>query len=208
MAYRTGDILVNTRGPGHAAMIYRGDGDTGMMVGFTPVQIIHAQSKTHFHVSTYNPTWPKTWHFSPSTPLTDEQQAMLRKVADVIKEKAEYGVGRMITRLPFTKSKWSDDAAGRVKKYGDRLDQYFMESHLEMSGSGFQPHSQGNKASMKVVSKVTCAEAVLLCYQLMVRDPIMPLFPKLNARGTMPSALATYLRTNGSWTIKHDPARG
>ncbi|MDB5308034.1 MAG: hypothetical protein JWO38_2236 [Gemmataceae bacterium] len=180
-AIATGDIFYWTSGPGHIGMAY------------DDKNVIHAQMKGNFHVDTdqqnnngqmsylsdtagmqiFRPPWEKLGAGA------DAKKAELRRVAELISRRTEYGAYRAI-RLFLGDSSFGPGAATRLQKYRDRL------------LAGTQP----------IIKTVTCSEAVIITYQLSFPLSEAPFFIRLDGAHAMPGTLATWLRTNGWATIK------
>lgn len=192
MAYDTGDVIIYDGSPGHVAMIYE------PAVGRTPAKVIHAQLKGNFHIepmtsesggtthymvdnnaNVYTPPWAKC-------PNADLKKREIRRIADAIAQHAKYGVYRAI-RLWAGSSIYGPKAHQRLQKYRDRANRNF----------------QDEKGAAKFVTTVTCAEAVILCYQLTFADGTDPFFIRLDGAHAMPKTLGEWLTKN--WGA---PSRG
>ena len=189
----TGDIMIEKGWPGHVGMIYdEGDDDHA--------SYIHAQGGTNFHitpiyiaasytyhkrsetVNVYRPPW-KYISMIGFNSVIDSYKAKLKQMADKIKQSATYGRYRAF-RLELGDSKFDSDARERLEKYKSRLD---------------------NKSG-KFVTTVTCAEAVMLCYQLTFAESHFPFFIGLDAAHTMPHTLEKWLIKSG-WEEINQPKK-
>jgi hypothetical protein len=179
--YEVGDIAIRTAWTGHVAMVYQSGNDN-------TARIIHARRSTNFHIEPnrqvsddgsridylldgydklYRPPWG-------SDSDKRQKQRKLQEVAEAIKDRATYGIYRMF-RLCLGSSAFGDDARARLAKYRQRL------ANIGTT-IGEDP----------LVDTITCAEAVILCYQLTfnVGDPQ---FIELDAAHSMPRTLADWL---------------
>jgi hypothetical protein len=182
MAGVIGDITISAGSPGHVGMF------------ISPTEIMHAQSDTGVHVeglvknvtSTNGST--ATYYFTnfayrpPWEKLTEKEaalyQAAIVTVSNRMKDRVPYGYLRMI-RLFVGDSAFGDGAKERLKKYWERL--------------------QGIRGdeNTKLVTKVTCVEAVVLTYQLaFYQHRVRPFFIELDAAHTMPHTLEKWLLAN------------
>jgi hypothetical protein len=107
--------------------------------------------------------------------LSVATQNQLKTVADLIAARAKYGLYRAV-RLAVGSSSYGDGAKKRLEKYRGRL----------AAGAD------------KLVTTLTCSEAVILCYQLTLTATDNH-FISLDAAHTMPRTLAKYLRSNVHW---------
>jgi hypothetical protein len=186
MNYEIGDVIVwNRKWPGHVGMIYEPNANR------YKIKVIHAQGQgKNFHIEANQQQRGNSFSFlldnnilafrPPWGKCQDRQgrQRVLQQVAEGIRDHAEYGYYRAI-RLCVGSSKFSDGARGRLAKYRGRYQYGLLEG-----GKG------------KFVSTVTCAEAVILCYQLAFGEADHPFFIRLDAAHTMPATL-------GEWLGKH-----
>jgi hypothetical protein len=188
--FQIGDIGINTSGVGHVMMIYEGGDDS-------TAKIIHANRRRNFHIESNRQESDNGAHISYLADGYDKlyrppwaggekaaKQRFLQQVAAVIARRATYGIGRAI-RLWMGSSTFGDGARDRLAKYKERL--------LDLNnliGDG------------KVVSTVTCSEAVILCYQLTF-DVGEPQFIELDAAHTMPNTLATWLGRNWGELVRN-----
>jgi hypothetical protein len=183
MVYEIGDILINKHQFGHVMMALGNN------------KIIHAKYRENFHIvnnesheggqvsyvdegaTVYRPPWA-LYAGAPS-----DAKASLRRVADGIKDSAKYG-GYRALRLWAGNKKFGRGAAKRLNKYKARMQ------------AGFRDPS----GVSKFVSTVTCAEAIVLCYQMSFTRGDHPFFINLDAAHVMPSSLGKWLTDNG-WTM-------
>lgn len=99
-----------------------------------------------------------------------------------ISKSAKYGACRAV-RLFMGNSDFGDNARQRLAKYAQRL------------------KDGGNK----LVTTITCVEAVVLCHQLTL-DISSPQFIRKDAAHTMPRTLAKYLTESpGGWKMVAKP---
>ncbi len=172
----TGDILHWSSGPGHIGMAFDGR------------SIIHAQMKGNFHIdadqmekdgvitylsnssklSIFRPPWDKLGAGAAA------KKAELRRVAELLSRRAEYGAWRAV-RLLLGDSKYGPNTASRLAKYRQRMN------------GGVQP----------IIATVSCSEAVIVTYQLAFPLGELPFFIRLDGAHAMPSTLATWLGLNG-----------
>src|SRR6185436_16953089 len=109
------------------------------------------------------------WHFKPKL-FSSDNKGRLKEVASAIQKSAKYGLYRAV-RLFVGSSTFGDDAKKRLDKYRKRL----------------------VKGGDKLVTTITCVEAVVLCFQLTF-DESSPYFIQKDAAHTMPRTLAQYLK--------------
>lgn len=181
-----GDILVTDggAGPGHAGIALAEAGRNRVLNqranedGQRPAatQIFHATSAEGV-VSTI--AWTQvSMVFRPAN-ISPELCLKLEVIAREISESARYGLARVLFKSWSARSHFSANARGRLAKYRTRL----------------QNH-QG------VVKHVYCSEFIVLVYQLACEDEAHPLFPRLNAKHTLPGTLAEYLRRDATnWSL-------
>jgi len=180
-AIETGDIFHWTSGAGHIGM------------AFDEKSVIHAQMKGNFHLDTdqqssggqmsylsdtpgmqiYRPPWDKLGGGA------DAKKAELRRVAELISRRAEYGAYRAV-RLLLGSSTFGPGAVTRLRKYRDRL------------AANAQP----------IIKTVTCSEAVIITYQLAFPLSEAPFFIRLDGAHAMPGTVGTWVRSNGWAKIK------
>ena len=189
MDYEVGDILISPSGFGHVMMIYKA-GNTNP--GARGAKVIHGQLSGNFHIEPvasvkgghviriigastkiYRPPWENF----KSEVIETAFKKKLVKIADAIARYATYGKYRAI-RLYAGSSGFGSSAQKRLDKYKKRL------------VSGF--------SGGKFVTTITCAEAVMLCYQLAFPVGRTPFFIRLDAAHTMPKTLGSWLSKN--WT--------
>jgi hypothetical protein len=180
----TGDIAIYTGGMfGHVMMVYEG--------GRKP-KIIHATNAKNFHIEDYMSDGKNgmvNYAFSTDidyfTPmdglLTDTEKTRMQRVAQSIARRAKYGKYRAV-RLFLGSETIGKGTQKGLTKYRGRL---AMIGNAD-SGAG------------KLVTTVTCTEAVVLSYQLTL-DPAHPLFIKKDAAHTMPRSLSSYLKKDARW---------
>jgi hypothetical protein len=185
MSYETGDVIVWDGSPGHVGMVLE------PAAGRTPASIIHARLKTNFAIESqtkedgnktfylidnnanlFRPPWDRCGD-------TDGKKRELIRIARAMSRTAKYGVYRAI-RLWAGSSIYGPKAHQRLQKYRDRAIRNFQDAH-------------GND---KFVTTVTCAEAIILCYQLTFADGTEPFFIRLDGAHAMPKTLAEWLGTN------------
>ena len=188
MAYEIGDIIIFKGTPTHVGMVAASDPDGD-------VWYIHATFKGDFHftqnqTTTKDPTgkektdWKIGYHdsvFRPpweTHPQFDKKtkQSELNRVARDISNYASYGGCRAI-RLYLGSSTFGEDARARLTKYKDRRLEGFLLN--------------------KFVSNITCAEAVILCYQMTFDEGAYPFFINLDAAHAMPKTLMAWLANSG-----------
>ena len=188
MQLETGDIGINAADwPGHVMMCYSGGSDTS-----DQTIIIHANASKNFHKAPqqysvnnalgYLLDSSSTWIFRPPWEKIGNQQAHRKKeelkaIADAISRSSMYGKYRAV-RLQLGDSSFGGDARARLAKYRLRKAQF-------LAG-----------ASAKFVSTVTCAEAVILSYQLTFGELDAPFFIHKDAAHTMPRTLKDWLKSN------------
>lgn len=171
-----GDILISTKGFGHAGV--------GICNLFGPkksangppgraVEVMHAVN------SGVVEGWGlKAFIYRPNN-LTHDEARKITTIAGEIKAGAEYGAARAIFKSWTGSSTFGTGAQGRLKKYRERL-------KLNDTAAG-----KGGK-TVPIVKHVFCSEFVILCYQLALGED-HPLFIKLDGLHTLPSGLKTYL---------------
>ena len=180
--FKPGDIVINNAGAfGHVLMCYGEENDDGVGA----VTFIHGTNSGNFSVvekvTAVNEVKNDFWHFSPKGLGAGDKQRLI-EVADAIKKTAKYGKYRAV-RLLLGDSGFGPQAQSRLNKYRTRL-------------------KQGGD---KLVSTITCSEAIVLCYQLSF-DNTSPLFIGKDAAHVMPRTLAKYLRENPrGWTMLQAP---
>jgi hypothetical protein len=180
--YNTGDIIVNNAGAfGHVAMCF----DEEDADGVGAVTFIHGTNKGNFSidekVKVIDEVKSNFWHFKPKN-FTADNKAKIKEVAGAIQRSAKYGLYRAV-RLFVGSSAFGKDARKRLDKYKERL-------------------AQGGK---KLVTTITCVEAVVLCYQLTF-DESSAYFIQKDAAHTMPRTLAEYLKASpAGWKTEQSP---
>ncbi len=173
MPMATGDIIIFSSGCGHAAMAYDAK------------RAIHGNAAKNFHlVDLVQEKDNKINHFTQAGQVfrppwdkiggeTENYKNLLRQNADIIRLSAQYGLYRAV-RLLIGNSAYGPGAAERLMKYRERI--------------------RSNKT--KVIEKITCSEAVILCFQLTFLEHGGPGFIKLDAAHSMPSTLAKWCTDN------------
>lgn len=180
--YNTGDIIVNNAGTfGHVAMCF-GEEDAD---GVGAVTFIHGTNKGNFSIDekikVIDETKSNFWQFKPKN-FTEDNKTRLKEVASAIQKSAKYGLYRAV-RLFVGSSTFGKDARKRLEKYKERL----------------------TKGGKKLVTTITCVEAVVLCYQLTFEES-SPYFIMKDAAHTMPRTLAEYLKAApAGWTTEQTP---
>jgi hypothetical protein len=171
-----GDILISTKGFGHAGV--------GVCNLFGParsasgppgraIEVMHAVN------SGVVEGWGlKAFIYRPLK-LTFGEAKKITTIAGEIKAGAEYGVARAIFKSWTGSSTFGSGAQARLKKYRERL-------QLNDTAAG-----KGGK-TIPIVKHVFCSEFVILCYQLALGED-HPLFIKLDGLHTLPGGLKTYL---------------
>lgn len=190
-AIDTGDILyMESFGTGHMGMAL----DAG--------NIIHAQNKGNFHRDMndrYDAKKQKPLPSLSNMPGTrvfrapwdrcvdaPARKAELLRVSDAISRGAEYGKYRAV-RVLLGAGGFGPDAYKRFMKYRQRY-----EANKGTPDNFALPDQE-------VVKTVTCAEAVMITYQLTFPMGERPFFINLDAAHTMPRDLRDWFRPNG-WT--------
>lgn len=180
MAGQIGDITISASGPGHVGMF------------IAPDVIMHAQNRGGVHTDpllkvtggrfdyftefAFRPPWEKMTEAARAP-----KQAALLQIANRMTDRVPYGIWRAI-RLFAGSTTFGSGAETRLKKYWERLNLI-----------------RGD-ANTKLVTKVTCVEAVVLTYQLaFYSDRIAPFFIQQDAAHTMPHTLQEWLLRN-KWT--------
>jgi hypothetical protein len=190
MDLQTGDIAINAASwPGHVMMVYEG-GHTES----ANTKIIHGQATGNFHID--NQVGQKghiithlvdapTWVFRPPWDQlganADTKRNELKSIAGAIAKSATYGIYRAV-RLFVGSSEFGKDARARLQKYRDRRVN-FLAGHAD-----------------KFVTTITCAEAVILSYQITFNETDNPFFILKDAAHTMPRTLRDWLRDH-NWTV-------
>ena len=169
-----GDIIIFSSGFGHVAMAY------------DDKQVIHGNATRDFHMvpavqqkggnfsyfeqggKVFRPPWDKI-----GENVRVNYQAKLQENALAISGSAKYGLYRAV-RLLIGDSSYGPGAAARLQKYRERM----------------------RAGGTKNVSKITCAEAVILAYQLTFLEHGGPGFIKLDAAHAMPGTLGKWLKAN------------
>jgi len=182
--YNTGDIIVDNEGAfGHTAMCFDEEDENGVGT----VTFIHGTNAGNFSIGqkidVIDENKPHFWQFKPLD-LTAADKARLRNVATAMQRTAKYGWYRGI-RVWVGSSTFGEDALAKLIKYRTRL---------------------ANGAT-KFVSTITCAEAVILCYQLSF-DPGSPYFIQRDAAHVMPRDLAQLLKeAPDTWRMEQSPRK-
>jgi hypothetical protein len=182
--YNTGDIIVDNEGAfGHVAMCF-GEEDAN---GVGDVTFIHGTNAGNFSIGqkidVIDESKPHFWQFKPIG-LTLANKARLKEVATAMQRTAKYGWYRGI-RVWVGSSTFGEDALAKLIKYRTRL----------LNGA------------TKFVSTITCAEAIILCYQLTF-DPGSPFFIQKDAAHVMPRDLAQLLKeAPDTWTMAQTPGK-
>jgi hypothetical protein len=189
---QTGDIAINAGSwPGHVMMVYEGGG-----LESAKTKIIHGQNSGNFHIDDQlgqkghivtHLVDTGTWVFRPPWDKlggnAETRRDELKKVAGGIAKSAKYGLYRAV-RLFLGSSEFGADARTRLQKYRERRTNFMLGS------------------APKFVSTITCAEAVILAYQITFKDDEAPFFIKKDAAHTMPRTLRDYLADPASgWTV-------
>jgi len=189
--WEVGDVVVFAGTPGHVGMVYT-DGDAWY------AHCIHATHKLGFHLGNLrmdpgDAVFRAPWDRLDET-RREEKKEKLKLVADSIANTATYGMYRA-SRLLLGKSEFGTGARGRLQKYIGRCQDKISSSTAMGEGDKF-------------VSTVTCAEAVILCYQITfyeLRETIGVrgvFFIRKDAAHTMPKTLKKWLAVN--WTeVQH-----
>jgi hypothetical protein len=180
--FKTGDIIVNNTGAfGHVLMCMGEEDDQGI----GEVTFIHGTYSGNFSmgertlVEEHNTNY---WHFTAKTPDA-AHKARLKEVALAISRSAKYGSYRAL-RLAIGSSEFGDGARTRLEKYKRRL----------------------REGGDKLVTTITCVEAVVLCYQLTLEATAAQFIQK-DAAHTLPRTLARYLAESPSgWQTVKKPA--
>ncbi len=180
-----GDILISTKGFGHAGLgicNLFGPKRTESGAPGRAIDVMHAVN------SGVVEGWGlKAFVYRPNG-LTHGAARKLTTIATEIKEGAQYGAARAIFKSWTGSSAFGSGAQGRLKKYRERLK---LNDTAASSG----------RKTVPVVKHVFCSEFVILCYQLALGEE-HPLFIKLDGMHTLPSGLKTYLdRNSDSWRL-------
>lgn len=185
MNYDAGDILISTKGFGHAGLGVCNQFASNRSAAGPPGKAI---TVTHAVNSGVVEGWDlKAFVYRPNN-LTFGDARKIALVAAEIKAGAEYGVSRAIFKSWTGSSTFGSGAQGRLKKYRERL-----KLNDVGSAAGAKP--------VPIVKNVFCSEFVILCYQLALSEE-HPLFIKLDGLHTLPSGLKTYLDRNSSaWRL-------
>ena len=216
MNYATGDIVINNNGTwGHALMCYEG--------GSRP-KFIHATNSGDFHIDALmsekggqiSYLFDRNCDHFRAKNLSGAQQVQLKWVADQIAARAKYGLYRAV-RLAMGSSAYGPKARERLEKYRSRLrGAGAAEAGDDESrgggaaGGGRVPqhrrtpaifsHPDAGAAAVgdKLVTTLTCSEAVVLCYQLTFVDSAEQ-FILLDGAHALPRTVAKYLKSNANW---------
>lgn len=180
--FKTGDIIVNNAGAfGHVLMCMGEEDDNGI----GEVTFIHGTHKGNFSIgerTLVDEQAGNYWHFTAKSPNA-AHKTRLKEVAEAISKSAKYGLYRA-ARLAVGSSEFGKGAQERLAKYKARL------------ASG----------GPKLVTTITCVEAVVLCYQLTL-ERTAPQFIEKDAAHTMPRTLAKYLAESpAGWKVVNRPA--
>lgn len=179
MDCEAGDILISTKGFGHAGV--------GICNLFGPaksnsgppgraIEIMHAVNAGVVE------GWSlKAFVYRPVN-LTFGDARKITHVATEIKAGAQYGAARAVFKSWTGSSAFGTNAKERLKKYRERL-----KLNDQASASGGKPTA--------VVKHVFCSEFVVLCYQLALGED-HPLFIQLDGMHALPSTLKSYLDRN------------
>lgn len=180
--FNTGDIIVNNAGVwGHVAMCF----DEENADGVGAVTFIHGTNKGNFSiddkVKVVDEVKMNYWHFKPKN-FTVDNKARIKEVAGAIQRSAKYGLYRAV-RVLLGSGTFGKDAKKRLEKYKKRL-------------------AAGGD---KLVTTITCAEAVILCYQITFEES-SPYFIQRDAAHTLPRTLAEYLKKSpAGWITEQNP---
>jgi hypothetical protein len=180
--FNTGDIIVNNAGAfGHVAMCY----DEEDADGVGAVTFIHGTNKGNFSIAekvkVVDEVAANFWHFKPKN-FSSDNKAKIKAVASAIQKSAKYGLYRAV-RVLFSSGTFGKDAKARLAKYRERY----------------------AKGGNKLVSTITCTEAVALCYQIIFEES-SPYFIQKDAAHIFPRTLAEYLKANpNGWTTEQNP---
>ncbi len=180
--FNTGDIIVNNAGVwGHVAMCF----DEENADGVGAVTFIHGTNKGNFSidekVKVVDEVKANFWHFKPKN-FTADNKTRLKEVAGAIQKSAKYGLYRAV-RLLIGSGAFGKDAKKRLAKYKDRL----------------------AKGGNKLVTTITCVEAVGLCYQITFEES-SPYFIMKVVAHILPRTLAEYLKASpAGWTTEQSP---
>ena len=180
--FKTGDIIINNAGAfGHVLMCMGEEDDDGI----GEVTFIHGTNQGNFSIgerTLVDEQKANYWHFTAKSPDA-VHKARLKEVAVAISKSAKYGKYRAV-RLLLGDSDFGAGAKQRLAKYRKRL------------------KDGGNK----LVTTITCVEAVVLCYQLTLAESA-PQFINKDAAHTMPRTLAKYLSESpDGWKLVNKPA--
>lgn len=174
-----GDILISTKGFGHAGIGVCNMFGAAKPAGGPPgraVEVMHAVN------SGVVEGWGlKAFLYRP-VGLTFGEARRITAVANEIKAGAEYGVARAAFKSWTGSSDFGGGAQGRLNKYRERL-------RLNDTAAG-----AGGK-TVPIVKHVFCSEFVILCVQLALSEE-HPLFIKLDGLHTLPSGLKKYFDRN------------
>lgn len=189
MKFQIGDIGISlNEWPGHVMMCYSGGDEYS-----DKTIIIHANNANNFHKVTqmferdgsigYMFDSDRHWIFRPpwghlAPELAAQRMRELQAVADAIAHSATYG-GYRAFRLFVGDSSFGAGARERLEKYKGRR-------ALVLAGG----------APGKFVTKVSCAEAVILAYQIIFSEQDKPFFINKDAAHTMPGTLKDWLEAN------------
>jgi hypothetical protein len=191
MSLETGDIAINTKWPGHVMLVLEGhaNGDK--------VQIVHGTNSGNFKITSNMAldggmvsylVRNETWVFRPPWELygvhAEYKKRELQQIAKAMARSAKYGKYRAV-RLFLGDSNFGPDARARLVKYHQRKQAFIAGG------------------SDKFVSTITCAESVILCYQLTFYETQKaPFFILKDAAHTMPVTLKEWLEGNGWTTVQ------
>lgn len=211
--FKTGDIIYQPGVAGHIQMIYQGQADTIPSSRSSTNCCIHSQNEGGFHINRKDNLAEGDRVFR-YIGLMKEQQIVLRRIADLIAVSSEYrlaGIGKLV----FSSSKDGKYSKERLNKYSGRLAEFLLNHKLDIEKMNEKEWrvvvDNLGDIGLKLVSKATCSEAVVLCYQLASQL----LSPKVNAgyyihlsaRGTLPRTLRDYLGRTGGWKDVTDDMR-
>ena len=188
---QAGDILCDNGLIGHCGIALR-------QVADGPVGDAHFASHAMGGMGVHVSTWPYRGPVFRPINITEGRLAEIHRLARMLREATQYGIGRAIFKSWSGSSTYSASARDRLQKYRDRMAAF---------------PALGEHQGRLVVKNVYCSEYVVLLFQLAAPDEDDPYFIELNAKHVLPKTLERWLRARpvlwlhvGNTTGEAEPA--